>query len=85
MEGKDPEEVVLEFDPLRHIVFYRYRTNTNRGRIIFYNIPPTSRLEEVIELIRRKWDYDEISEAEIAEPTFDNIYLYSMYYYKPLQ
>jgi hypothetical protein len=85
MEGKEPyEEVVLEFDESKHLVFYRYRTNSNRGKIIFYNIPPSLSTEKAIELIRKMYDYDKISEASIAEPTIDNTYLYSMYYYKPL-
>jgi hypothetical protein len=85
MEGKDPhEEVVLEFDELKHMVFYHYRTNSNRGRVIFYNIPPTLSFDRAVELVRRIFDFDEISVAEMAEPTVGNEYLYSMYYYKPL-
>jgi hypothetical protein len=85
MEGKDPhEEVVLEFDEARHLVFYRYRTNSNRGRIVFYNIPPSLTIEQAVELIRKKWQYREVY-AKIAEPATGNIHLYSVYYYRPIQ
>jgi hypothetical protein len=76
--------IILEFDPQKHLVFYRYRTNSNNGKIIFYNIPPSLTLEQAIELIRKKWEYKDVF-AYIAEPTADGYdYTYSPYYYKPL-
>jgi hypothetical protein len=84
-EEKDPDEVVLEFDPSKHMVFYHYRTNRNKGRIIFYNIPPSMTLEEAVELVRKMLDYDEVSKVAMAKPSTDNEHLYSMYYFKPLQ
>jgi hypothetical protein len=84
-EEKDPDEVVLEFDPSKHMVFYHYRTNRNKGRIIFYNIPPSMTLVEAVELVRKMLDYDEVSKVAMAKPSTDNEHLYSMYYFKPLQ
>jgi hypothetical protein len=83
-EGVEVETIVIEFDPLRHAVFYRYRTNSNNGKIILYHIPPSITVDELAELIRKAFKYNRVyvEKARIAQDRYH--ILYSQYYFLPL-
>jgi hypothetical protein len=84
MEGEPARRIVIiGFDPSRHLVFYRYRTNSDNGIIIFYNIPPLLTLQEATEFIKRKWGYKDVY-VTIAKPVFDDSHLHFQHCYKPL-
>ena len=83
-EGGEEEILTVEFNPEKHAVFYRYRTNSNRGRIILYHIPPSTDLDTLIQKIRKAFKYNEVyvEKARIAQDRYQ--ILYSQYYYLPL-
>jgi hypothetical protein len=84
MTEQEEETVVIEFDPRRHAVFYRYRTNSNNGKIILYHIPPSIELEQLLEKIRKAFKYNRVY-AEKARVARDrHQILYSQLYYLPL-
>jgi hypothetical protein len=83
-EGIEGETIVIEFDPTKHAVFYRYRTNSNNGKIILYHTPPNIEVEALIHKIRKAFKYREIY-VEKARVAADRYHiLYSQYYYLPL-
>jgi hypothetical protein len=83
-KGGEEETIVIEFDPTKHAVFYRYRTNSNRGRIILYHIPPSIDTDVLAEKIRKVFKYREVylEKARVATDRYQ--ILYSQYYYLPL-
>jgi 23S rRNA G2069 N7-methylase RlmK/C1962 C5-methylase RlmI len=83
-EGVEGETIVIEFDPEKHAVFYRYRTNSNRGRIILYHLPPSITPEALAEKIRKAFKYREVyvEKARVAQDRYH--ILYSQYYFLPL-
>jgi hypothetical protein len=83
-EGVEEETIVIEFNPSKHVIFYRYRTNSNRGRIILYHIPPNTDLDKLAQKIKRAFKYREVymEKARIAEDRYH--ILYSQLYYLPL-
>jgi hypothetical protein len=81
---QEEETVVIEFNPNIHAVFYRYRTNSNTGKIILYHIPPSVELEELLERIKKAFHYNRIH-AEKARVARDrHQILHSYLYYLPL-
>jgi 23S rRNA G2069 N7-methylase RlmK/C1962 C5-methylase RlmI len=83
-EGGEEETIVIEFNPEKHAVFYRYRTNSNRGRIILYHIPPSITVEALAEKIKKAFKYREVY-VEKARKAADKYHiLYSQLYYLPL-
>jgi hypothetical protein len=83
-EGVEGETIVIEFDPSRHAVFHRYRTNSNRGRIILYHLPPSVTPEALADKIKKAFKYREVH-IEKARKAADKYHiLYSQYYYLPL-
>jgi hypothetical protein len=83
-EGVEDETVVIEFNPNKHAVFYRYRTTTNVGRIILYHIPPNTDLDQLLEKIRKTFKYNKVyaEKARVAQGRHQ--ILYSYLYYLPL-
>ena len=83
-EGVEGETIVIEFNPEKHAVFYRYRTNSNRGKIILYHLPPSITPEELAEKIRKAFKYREVyvEKARVARDRYQ--ILYSQLYYLPL-
>jgi 23S rRNA G2069 N7-methylase RlmK/C1962 C5-methylase RlmI len=83
-EGIEEETIVIEFDPTKHAVFYRYRTNSNRGKIILYHAPQSIDLDMLIQRIRKAFKYREVyvEKARVAQDRYH--ILYSQYYYLPL-
>jgi 23S rRNA G2069 N7-methylase RlmK/C1962 C5-methylase RlmI len=83
-EAGEEETIVIEFDPSKHAVFYRYRTNSNRGRIILYHIPPSIDPDTLAEKIRKAFKYREVyvEKARVARDRYH--ILYSQYYFLPL-
>jgi hypothetical protein len=83
-EGVEGETIIIEFNPSRHAVFYRYRTTTNNGKIILYHLPPTITVEALAEKIKKAFKYREvyIEKARVAKDRYH--LLYSQYYYLPL-
>jgi hypothetical protein len=83
-EDRDYETIVIEFDPRKHAVFYRYRTNTDRGKIILYHIPPNITPEALAEKIKKTFHYREVymKKARVAKDRYH--ILYSQLYYLPL-
>jgi hypothetical protein len=83
-ENIEGEIIAIEFDPDKHAVFYRYRTNSNRGKIILYHLPPSIDPEALAEKIRKAFKYNEIhlEKARVAKDKYH--ILYSQYYYLPL-
>ena len=83
-EGGEEEILTVEFNPTKHAVFYRYRTNSNKGRIILYHAPPSIEVEALAEKIRKAFKYREvyIEKARVARDRYQ--ILYSQYYYLPL-
>jgi hypothetical protein len=83
-EAGEEETIVIEFDPEKHAVFYRYRTNSNRGRIILYHLPPNTSPEVLAEKIRKAFKYRDVY-IEKARVALDRYHiLYSQYYFLPL-
>jgi hypothetical protein len=83
-EGVEEETIVIEFDPEKHTVFYRYRTNSNIGKIILYHIPPNIDLDMLIQKIKKAFKYREVY-VEKARVAADRYHiLYSQLYYLPL-
>jgi hypothetical protein len=82
--GIEGETIVIEFDSDKHVVFYRYRTTSNRGRIIIYHIPPFIDLDALIQKIKKTFHYREvyIEKARVARDRYG--ILYSQLYYLPL-
>ncbi len=85
MEGEtEGETIIIEFNPNKHAVFYRYRTTSNRGKIILYHMPPSTDLEALAEKIRKAFNYREVyvEKARIASDRYH--ILYSQHYFLPL-
>jgi hypothetical protein len=81
---QEDETVVIEFNPQRHAVFYRYRTTTNVGKIILYHIPPNTDLDQLLEKIRKEFKYNKVY-AEKARVARDRHQILNSYlYYLPL-
>jgi hypothetical protein len=81
---QEEETIIIEFDPHKHAVFYRYRTNSNIGKIILYHIPPNTDLDQLLERIRKEFHYNRI-QAEKARVARDrHQILYSQLYFLPL-
>jgi hypothetical protein len=78
------ETIVIEFNPEKHAVFYRYRTTSNRSLIILYHIPPSIDPDTLAEKIKKVFKYREvyIQKARVARDRYH--ILYSQYYYLPL-
>jgi len=83
-EGVEGETITIEFDPEKHAVFYRYRTNSNWGKIILYHIPPSISSEALAEKIRKAFKYRDVyvEKARVARDRYQ--ILYSQFYYLPL-
>jgi hypothetical protein len=81
IEGKPDKTVTISIDPERHAVFYMYRTNSNRGLIIFYHIPNID--VNIVDIIKRKWDYREVTVkiAKAVDMNEKERIMYSPYYY----
>ena len=83
-QGVEGETIVIEFNPSKHAIFYRYRTTSNRGIIIVYYLPPTITPEALAEKIKKAFKYREVyvEKARVARDRYH--ILYSQYYYLPL-
>jgi hypothetical protein len=83
-EGGEEETITVEFNPSRHAVFCRYRTNSNRGLIILYHIPNSISPEQLAEKIKKAFHYREVDirKARVARDRYH--ILYSQLYYLPL-
>jgi hypothetical protein len=83
-EGVEGETIIIEFDPGKHAVFYRYRTRSNRGIIILYHLPPNVTPEALADKIKSKFQYREVyvQKARVARDRYQ--ILYSQHYYLPL-
>jgi hypothetical protein len=78
---KQGETLVIEFNPEKHTVFYRYKTNSDRGLIIFYHIPPHVDLKLLERKLMRMYRYREVN-MELARQTNDlTLVAISPYYY----
>jgi hypothetical protein len=75
------ETLVIEFNPDRHVVFYRYKTNSDRGIIVLYHIPPLVDLKLLERRLMRLYRYQEVK-MKLARQTDDLTLLpFSPYYY----
>jgi hypothetical protein len=83
-EGVEGETIVIEFNPSKHAVFYRYRTTSNRGIIILYHLPPGTTPEALADKIKSKFQYREVyvQKARVAKDRYQ--ILYCQHYYLPL-
>jgi hypothetical protein len=80
-EKTQEETLIIEFDPGKHAVFYRYKTNTDRGLIIFYHLPPLTDLKMLERKLMRLYRYQEVR-MKLARQTNDLTLLsFSPYYY----
>ena len=83
-EGVEGETIVIQFNPQKHAIFYRYRTTSNRGIIIVYHLPPTITPEALAQKIIKAFNYREV-EMKKARVAADRYHLlYSPLYYLPL-
>ena len=83
-QGVEGETIVIEFNPSKHSIFYRYRTTSNRGIIIVYYLPPTITPEALAQKIIKAFKYREV-EMKKARLATDRYHLfYSPFYYLPL-
>jgi hypothetical protein len=75
------ETLIIEFDPSKHVVFYRYKTNSDRGIIVFYHIPPLTDLKLLERRLKRLYRYQEVK-MKLARQTNDlTLLAFSPYYY----
>ena len=74
------ESLIIEFNPSKHVVFYRYKTNTDRGLIIFYHLPPLTDLKLLERKLMKMYGYQEVR-VKLARQTNDlTLLAFSPYY-----
>ena len=79
------ETLVIEFNPEKHAVFYRYKTNSDRGIVVFYHIPPLTDLKLLERKLMRLYRYQEVR-MKLARQTNDLTLLpFSPYYFMLLE
>jgi hypothetical protein len=79
------ESLVIEFDPSKHIVFYRYKTNSDRGIVVFYHLPPLTDLKMLERKLIRMYRYQEVR-MKLARQTNDlTLLAFSPYYFMLLE